>query len=122
LAAAVAQALGPSEAETDLLGEGANQTGGKGSALPNWGSDALQEEPFARIFNATTFSSRHFRIYVQGEVLTRHPDALKEVLANESGKVIGRCMKVYEVFLLPIRNSSGKITSTQLQVLNVRSL
>ncbi len=122
LAAALAQALGPSEAETDLLGEGANQTGGKGSALPNWGSDALQEEPFARIFNATTFSSRHFRIYVQGEVLTRHPDALKEVLANESGKVIGRCMKVYEVFLLPIRNSSGKITSTQLQVLNVRSL
>jgi hypothetical protein len=122
LAAAVAQAVGPSEAETELLGDGASQTAGKGSALPNWGSDALQEEPFARILNATTFSSRHFRVYVQGEVVTRRPDALKAVLAEDPGKVVGRSMKVYDVFLLPIRNSSGKITATQLQVLNVRSL
>lgn len=121
LAAAVAQALGPSEAETELLGDGANPTAGKGAALPNWGSDALQEEPFARILNATAFSSRHFRIYVQAEVLTRRPDALKAVVAEDPGKVIGRNAKIYDVFLLPIRNGSGKITATQLQVLNVRS-
>jgi len=122
LAAAVAQAVGPSEGETALLGEGATATAGKGSALPNWCSDALHEEPFARLLNATTSSSRHFRIYVRGEAVARRPERLEAMLSENAVKVVGRATKVYEVFLLPVRDGSGKIIATQLQVLTVRSL
>jgi hypothetical protein len=122
LAMAVAQAIGPSDRETALLGQGADASARKASAMPDWASDAVQEEPFARMFNATTLSSRHFRIYVQGESLARRPAALSNVLAEDVEQVVGRSIKVYDVFLQPVRNGSGKIISTQLQILNVRSL
>jgi hypothetical protein len=122
LAAAVAQAVGSSDRETALLGDGANSGEGKASALPEWASDAVQEEPFARILNSTTLSSRHFRIYVRGESVVRRPAALNGVLEENIEQVSGRALKVYDVFLQPSRNQGGKIVATQIQILNVRSL
>jgi len=121
LAAAVAQAVGPSDRETTLLGAAQETALNLGSALPVWSSDAVSEEPFARLCNATTLSSRHFRIHVQAETIARRPVAMRD-LVEEPDQVVGKSIKVYDVFLNPIRDDSGKIISTQLQVLNVRSL
>jgi hypothetical protein len=123
VAAAVAQALGPSDRETELLGEGRESDAGKGSALPDWGSDALREETFARILNATTLSSRHFRIHVRGETLARRPASLATVLDDTTGEVVGRATRVYDVFAEPVRDAAtGKIIDTRLRILHVRSL
>lgn len=80
-------------------------------ALPDHHNDAEAEETFARLFNTTSFSSRHFRIFTYGEVLPADADV-----------VLGRSKRVYEVFLEPLRDSNGEITRVQLHVLSSRSL
>jgi hypothetical protein len=80
-------------------------------ALPEFFNDAEAEETFARLYNATTLSSRHFRIFTYAEVTDRSGDV-----------VVSRSKQVYEVFLRPIRDDDGNITSTQCEVLSVRKL
>lgn len=81
------------------------------NALPQPCSDAEAEEPFARLFNATTLSSRHFRVYTYAE--TSH---------EETNQVLARTSRVYEVFLKPVRDATGAIESSRLEILRVRNL
>lgn len=80
-------------------------------ALPQPCNDAEAEEPFARLFNTTTLSSRHFRIYTYAE--TYH---------EQTNQVLARTRRVYEVFLSPVRDATGAIESSRLEVLRVRNL
>ncbi|MCB1232620.1 MAG: hypothetical protein KDN19_20400 [Verrucomicrobiae bacterium] len=77
-------------------------------------NDAEAEETFARLFNLTNFSSRHFRIFAYGEVLA--PKSAEPV-------VIGRSAKVFEVFLRPVRdNATHEIDHVECEVLSVTDL
>lgn len=80
-------------------------------ALPDHHNDAEAEETFARIFNTTTFSSRHFRVFTYAEI--HHPN---------TGEITGRARRVYEVFLRPIRNASGEVERSRLEVISSRDL
>jgi len=80
-------------------------------ALPDYHNDAEAEETFARVFNTTTLSSRHFRIFTYGEVTDRAGDV-----------VLGRARRVYEVFLRPVRDDDGEIDNVECEVLSVREL
>lgn len=80
-------------------------------ALPDFYNDAEAEETFARLYNATTLSSRHFRIFAYGEV------------TDPSGQIaVGRSIRVYEVYLRANRDSAGEIVNTACEVLSVREL
>lgn len=81
------------------------------NALPDHHNDAEAEETFARIFNTTTFSSRHFRIFTYAEVSHR-----------QSGEVSGRTRRVHEVFLRPVRNAAGEVVDSKLEVISSRDL
>lgn len=78
-------------------------------ALPEHHNDAEAEEPFARVLNATTLSSRHFRIHTAAEVYHA-----------TTGEVAGRSRRVREVFLRPIRDPAGGIERVQLETLDSR--
>lgn len=80
-------------------------------ALPDHFNDAEAEEPFARLLNTTSFSSRHFRIYTYAEVFHR-----------ETGLVMARGRRVYDVFLRPIHNEQGEVTESRLEVITSRDL
>lgn len=80
-------------------------------ALPKHCNDAEAEETFARLFNTTSFSSRHFRIFTYAE--TAH---------SETKVVFARHRRVYEVFAEPIREADGTISRVRLQVLSSRDL
>jgi hypothetical protein len=77
-------------------------------ALPEYFSDGMAEEIFARLFNTTTLSSRHFRIFVEGETLSRR------------GEPLAKATRVYEVFMRPERNSSGEIVNVTCEILSER--
>jgi len=81
------------------------------NALPDHHNDAEAEETFARIFNTTTLSSRHFRIFTSAEVSHR-----------QTGEVSGRSRRVYEVFLRPVRNAAGEVVKSKLEVISSRDL
>jgi hypothetical protein len=78
-------------------------------ALPHHHNDAEAEETFARIFNTTTLSSRHFRIH-----------SAAEVYHGKTGEVVGRARRIREVFVRPERDADGKIVRTRLEVLSNR--
>ncbi len=80
-------------------------------ALPDHHNDAEAEEPFARLSNATTFSSRHFRIHTAAEVYHR-----------ETGEVVGRARRVHEVFLRPVRDARGAIERVVAETVSTREL
>ncbi len=80
-------------------------------ALPPHHNDAEAEEPFARLFNTTTLSSRHFRIH-----------AAAEVYHVESGEVVGRARGVREVFLRPIHDANGAVLDSRLELISSRDL
>lgn len=80
-------------------------------ALPAHHNDAEAEETFARLFNTTTFSSRHFRIFTHAEIYH-----------HESGEISGRSRRVHEVFLRPERQSDGAVTRCRLEILSSRDL
>lgn len=80
-------------------------------ALPDHHNDAEAEETFARIFNTTTLSSRHFRVFTAAEVYH-----------NQTGEVSGRSRRVYEVFLRPVRDAAGEVVKSKLEVLSSRNL
>lgn len=80
-------------------------------ALPAHHNDAEAEEPFARLFNTTTISSRHFRIH-----------AAAEVYHATTGEVVGRSRAVREVFLRPVRDATGTVTDSRIEVLSSRDL
>lgn len=80
-------------------------------ALPDHHNDAEAEETFARIFNTTTLSSRHFRIH-----------SAAEVYHGATGEVVGRARRVREVFVRPERDADGTIVRTRLEVLSTREL
>lgn len=80
-------------------------------ALPDHHNDAEAEETFARLFNTTTFSSRHFRIHTAAEVY--HAG---------SGEIVGRSGAVREVFLRSERDSDGKIVRSTPEILSTRLL
>lgn len=74
-------------------------------------SDAVHEEPFARLMNLSQLSSRHFRIHVAGDF---YSSAGKE---NSRGTV----QRVYEVFLRPVHDlTTGKFLEVHCEVLNMR--
>lgn len=78
-------------------------------ALPDHHNDAEAEETFARIFNTTTLSSRHFRIHTAAEVYHA-----------TTGEVVGRSRRVREVFSRPARDADGRILRTDLEILSNR--
>ncbi len=78
-------------------------------ALPAHHNDAEAEETFARVFNTTTLSSRHFRLHTAAEVYHA-----------TTGEVVGRCRRVREVFLRPIRNADGQIQRVVAETLSSR--
>lgn len=80
-------------------------------ALPEHHNDAEAEEPFARLFNTTELSSRHFRIY-----------AAAEVYHAETGEIVGRSRGVREVFLRPVHDADGKLRESRLEVISSRDL
>lgn len=80
-------------------------------ALPDYYNDAEAEETFARVFNASTLSSRHFRIFTYGEVTDRSGEV-----------VVSRARRVYEVFMRPLRNAAGEIEKVDCEVLSIREL
>lgn len=80
-------------------------------ALPESCKDAEAEEPFARIFNETSLSSRHFRIYTAAEVYH-----------EKTREVVGRRRRVREIFARPIRDSQGRIERVAMEVLSRREL
>ena len=80
-------------------------------ALPEHCNDAQAEETFARVFNTTSLSSRHFRIFTGAEVY--HAG---------TGEIVGRSRRVYEVFLRPLRDASGAVVSSKLEVSSSRDL
>jgi len=92
------------------------------SHLPEHFNDALAEETFARIHNTTSLRSRHFRIYTHGEIVTKERRLPDGTLLREGGRVLARSSKVYEVFLRPVRDETGELTSVKFEVLNARSL
>ncbi|MDH4411631.1 MAG: hypothetical protein QE273_18605 [Verrucomicrobiales bacterium] len=78
-------------------------------ALPDHHNDAEAEETFARIFNTTTLSSRHFRIH-----------SAAEVYHGTTGEVVGRAGRVRELFVRPEREANGTIIRTRLEILSTR--
>lgn len=73
-------------------------------------NDAEAEETFARLFNLTTFRSRHFRIFAYGEVLSPQAD---------DPVVVSRASKVYEVFLEPVRDpATHEIERVECRILS----
>lgn len=78
-------------------------------ALPEHHNDAEAEETFARVFNATTLSSRHFRIHTAAEVYHA-----------TTGEVVGRSRRVRKVFLRPIRDPAGGIERVRLETISSR--
>lgn len=80
-------------------------------ALPDHHNDAEAEEPFARLFNTTSLSSRHFRIH-----------AAAEVYHAETGEVVGRARGVREVFLRPVHDAEGELRESRLEVISSRDL
>lgn len=98
--------LGPSHLAR-VFGELLERHGG----LPDHHNDAEAEEPFARLFNATTLSSRHFRIHTAAEVYH-----------ERTGEVVGRARRVHEVFLRPVRGADGAIQRVQAETISSRTL
>ncbi len=80
-------------------------------ALPDHHNDAEAEETFARLFNTTTLSSRHFRIFTSAEIYH-----------HETGEVTGRRRRVHEVFLRPTYAADGEVESSRLEVISSRDL
>ena len=80
-------------------------------ALPDHHNDAEAEETFARLFNTTTLSSRHFRIFTSAEIYH-----------HETGEVTGRSRRVHEVFLRPTHAADGEVESSRLEVISSRDL
>lgn len=80
-------------------------------AYPEAYNDAEAEETFARVFNTTSFSSRHFRIFTYGEVLS-----------DKSDVVLSRSRKIYEVFLEPEHDDAGEVTRVTTRILSIRDL
>ncbi|MEC5125270.1 hypothetical protein VSU19_00790 [Verrucomicrobiales bacterium BCK34] len=80
-------------------------------ALPEVCNDAAAEETFARVFNTTSFSSRHFRIFTEGEVLSKANDV-----------VLSRSKKIYEVFMEPEHDSAGNIVRVTTRIMSIRDL
>jgi len=80
-------------------------------ALPAHHNDSEAEETFARLFNTTTFSSRHFRVFTYAEIYH-----------HETGEITGRSRRVHEVFLRPERRSDGAVERSRLEVISSRDL
>jgi hypothetical protein len=80
-------------------------------ALPDHHNDAEAEETFARLFNTTTLSSRHFRIFTSAEIYH-----------HETGEVTSRSRRVHEVFLRPTHAADGEVESSRLEVISSRDL
>jgi len=62
-------------------------------------NDSGREEYFAKVFPLTTVHSRNFRVFVTGQAL------------DKAGNVLSTVNKVFQVYLNPTRDPSGKITS-----------
>ena len=100
----------PNQPNTALLG--ATTRPNDLSVRPEW-NDAAAEEVFARIFNSSTVRSRNFRIVVTGQAIRTRRSGDTDVLASRS--------RLYHVFIRPIRNSSGVITSQKVDITYARS-
>jgi type II secretory pathway pseudopilin PulG len=77
---------------------------------PTEWNDSAHEDYFARIFNLSTVRSRNFRVFVTGQAL------------DKNGNVLSTVNRVYQVYLQPVRDSSGKITAQQTQVMYEKDL
>src|SRR5204863_9811767 len=66
---------------------------------PGEWNDSGTEEYFAKVFPLATVRSRNFRVFVTGQAL------------DKNGNVLSTVSKVFQVYLDPARDGSGKITS-----------
>lgn len=88
---------------TGVFGDPAAWSGATQSQPTEW-SDSGAEEYFAKIYPLATVRSRNFRVFVSGQALDR------------TGRVVSTVSKVYQIYLNPIRNATGAITSQYAQV------
>lgn len=97
----------PTDRTTSFFGNLAQWT----SAGPTEWSDAAREDYFARMFNLTTVRSRNFRVFVTGQIVDPR---IKDPSGNPT--VLSTVNRVYQVFLHPTRDASGKITAQSCDV------
>lgn len=83
---------------TPLFGNPAAWNGSTQTAPTEW-NDSGRKENFAKIFPLTAVRSRNFRVFVTGQSL------------DKSGRVNSTLSKVFQVYLNPTRDATGKITS-----------
>lgn len=79
--------------------------------MPEAYNDATSEETFARVFNTTSFSSRHFPILTYAEVLPKDGEI-----------VLSRSRKIYGILMEPEHDDNGNITKVITKTLSIRDL
>lgn len=82
---------------TPFFGNSAAWSGSQ--AGPTEWADSARKEYFAKVLPLTTVRSRNFRIFITGQSL------------DKTGKVMSTVNKVFQVYLNPTRDGTGKITS-----------
>jgi hypothetical protein len=73
--------------------------------------DSAAEESFARVFNLTNLSSRHFRIHVAGEYF-RGRDR------DDRPLPVSFSRRTFEVFLHPVRSHDGALQRVECRILS----
>ncbi len=86
---------------TPLFGNPTSWTGATQTPPTEW-NDSGRKEYFAKVFPLTTVRSRNFRVFVTGQSV------------DKNGKVISTVNKVFQVYLDPTRDATGKITSQKV--------
>lgn len=81
-----------------VFGDPTAWTGATQAAPTEW-NDSGKKEYFAKVFPLAAVRSRNFRVFVTGQSL------------DKSGKVNSTLSKVFQVYLNPTRDATGKITS-----------
>lgn len=82
---------------TSIFGDPAAWNGSQ-TAPTEW-TDSARKEYFAKVLPLATVRSRNFRVFVTGQSL------------DKTGNVLSTVSKVFQVYLDPVRDATGKITS-----------
>lgn len=74
------------------------------SNAPTEWTDSAREEYFSRMFNLSTVRSRNFRVFVTGQSL------------DKTGRVLSTTSRVFQLALIPTRDTDGKMTAQHVEV------
>jgi hypothetical protein len=67
--------------------------------MPTEWNDSGRKEYFAKVFPLAAVRSRNFRVFINGQAL------------DKTGKVLSSVNRVFQIYLDPIRDTTGRITS-----------